>query len=150
VTQPPILNEDPNGRPFGTRGPRRVRITVPVEGTTIDVIAYPTETPGLVVQRRLEPNGDEFFVTHVRTGLALPIDFHMMRVAFRFAEALAPVMDWTSATFTEEDFEAARQVIREFQETICTDCDGTGDLLPMDCERCCGSGLNPAPVEVAS
>jgi hypothetical protein len=144
----PILNDDPAGRPFGTRGPRRVRITVPVEGTTIDVIAYPTDTPGLVVQRRLEPNGDEFIVTHVRTGLALPIDFRTRSHAFRFAKALAPVMDWTSATFTDEDFEAARQIVNQFRETLCTDCDGTGDL-PLDCGRCDGSGVQPTEVVVS-
>jgi hypothetical protein len=142
----PILNEDPNGNPFGTNGPpgsiypARVRITVPTQGDTIDVIAYPTETPGLVVNRGLEPNGDVWSVTHVRTGRSLPQDYEDYATAQRLATALGEVGDWTQPTLSEQHLEDTRRVLREFRATVCDSCGGSGEAWQpnIDCGDCEG------------
>lgn len=158
MTELPILNENPNGRPFPGRGPSLVRITIPVTAhgnldalehdDTIDVFAYPTDTPGLVVQRALEPNADEWHVTHVPTGRWIPMMYDHLQdldTARRLATALGPVMDWTRPSLTEDEVQRTKEIIGEFVETICSACAGTGDLWnpAMDCGSCDGSGVQP-------
>lgn len=68
------------------------------DNRTQRVEAIDTNTPGLGVTRAVfkEPGYDYWNVTHVATGLLIPGHFTTSEQAVAFADALAPLGDWTT------------------------------------------------------
>jgi hypothetical protein len=66
-------------------------------GDLVEITGYPTGAPGLVVHEAFttcSSSGEEWMVSHARSGLAFPLCWPSPEGALAFADALGVLCDW--------------------------------------------------------
>lgn len=75
-----------------------------LDGSTLEVVAQRTKTPGLIIHRPLTADPEGWTVTHAPSGLALAW-FAKLATARRFAQEVGALGDWTADKPTTDDID---------------------------------------------